>query len=81
MRNRLTERDLSRIVKRVINEQSLKECDKSSFRVMTKILQYNEELTLNFSKPSSGLVTVSANTGGDKFPCVCRKEELLPYIQ
>ena len=83
MRNTLTERDLSRIVKRVINEQQLTKCDNQNFSLIREVLQRNAELTLSFNKPSSGLVTVSTNapTPKNKFPCVCRKEELLPYIQ
>ena len=82
MRNRITERDLSRIVKRVINEESNKQCDESSFRVMTKMLEYNDVLTLTYNKASRGIVTVSTDSPQNtKFPCWCRKEELLPYLK
>jgi hypothetical protein len=83
MRNILTEKDLSRIVKRVINEQQLKKCDSQNFRLIREVLQNNAELTLTYNKPSSGLVMVSTNAPTPKniFPCACRKELLLSYIQ
>ena len=85
MRNRITERDLSRIVKRVINEQSSVggQCNANNFAIMRMfILKDNEELTLTYNKPSNGYVTVSTDSPNTtSFPCVCRREELLPYIK
>ena len=85
MRNRITERDLSRIVKRVIreDEEGGGQCNENNFAIMRMfILKDNEELTLTYNKPSNGYVTVSTDSPNTtSFPCVCRREELLPYIK
>jgi len=81
MRNRLTERDLSRLIKRVINEgPGERHCDGTTLVLMRMMLKDNRELTLTYNKPSSGFVTVSTDsTKSTNFPCVCRKETLF-YI-
>ena len=79
---RLTESDLSRLIKRVINEGPGKRCDGTTLVLIRMMLKDNEELTLTYNQPSSGFVTVSTDsTKSTHFPCVCRKETLLPYIK
>ena len=77
MRTRLTERDLNRLVKRVISEQSIKECTEG------QVTTFMQNLTTKGNSPASikngvegdpaGSIALTLEGFGMK--CVVRKEK------
>ena len=78
---RLTESDLTRIVKRVVNEQGDEpgQCGDSDLNLIPQIIQHNDDLTLIFNDIASNVVTVISKDA--KINCGCRKDKLMQYLK
>jgi hypothetical protein len=78
---KLTESDLTRIVKRVIVEQPTEpqKCRNNDLNLIPKIIQRNDDLTLIFNELASNVVTVISKAA--KINCGCKKDELMQYLK
>ena len=83
MRNRirLTESELTRIVKRVVNEQSDKPpmCSEKELKFIPEILNKRHDLVLSFNKNGSGVVEVFSEMA--KLNCFCQVYKLMQYLK
>jgi hypothetical protein len=78
---KLTESDLTRIVKRVIVEQPTEpqKCSNNDLNLIPKIIQRNADLTLIFNELASNVVTVISKDA--EINCGCKKDELMQYLK
>jgi hypothetical protein len=78
---KLTESDLTRIVKRVIVEQTNvpQKCINKDLKLIPEIFQRNGDLTLIFNEIASNVVTVISKDA--KINCGCKKDELMQYLK
>jgi hypothetical protein len=78
---KLTESDLTRIVKRVVSEQSDKPplCTEKELSYVPEILNKRKDLDLSFNKMGSGVVTIISESA--KLNCFCQMYKLMPYLK
>ena len=78
---RLTESDLTRIVKRVIVEQPTEpqKCSDNDLNLIPRIIQRNADLVLSFNKNGSGVVTIVSEVA--KLNCLCQVSKLMQYLK
>ena len=78
---RLTESDLTRIVKRVIVEQPTEpqKCSDNDLNLIPRIIQRNADLDLSFNKNGSGVVTIVSEVA--KLNCLCQVYKLMQYLK
>ncbi len=81
MRTRLNERDLSRIVRRVINEQgtgSPKQCTEGELSLIPRIIKSGDNISAIFNQLASDVVTVTSTEA--ELNCWCRKGDFISAL-